>query len=81
MFSVHSSYTPGRISTTRIRREGRLHLVTVTRMVSGVCTVNPSKATALAVLPVTVLVKKVCPALRTSTVKSSATPSSGSDGK
>ena len=52
----HSSYTPGTISTTRIRLLGRDHLVTVTRMASGSWTVKPSRATLAAVFPVYVRV-------------------------
>ena len=69
------SYTPGTISTTRIRLLGRDHLVTVTRMASGLLTVKPSSDTEGAVLPVYVRVWYAVPPCLISTVKSSGSPS------
>ena len=51
------SWTPGIISGTRSRRPGIDHLVTVTRMASGLLTVNPSRSIWVAVLPVNSRVK------------------------
>ena len=43
---------PGTISTARKRRDARFHLLTVTRIASGLLTVKPSSETLAAVLPV-----------------------------
>ena len=66
------------ISTARIRREGRDHLVQVSRIAVGCWTVKPSMDTSVARLPVKVLVKYTVSPERTSTVKSIGTPSAGS---
>ncbi len=53
----HSSYRPGMISTSRIRRPGRLQRVTVIRIAVGSQTVKPWNDTCVSRFSVTVLVK------------------------